>query len=64
MEHKKTEKYQELKDQLEQMLKVKTKKVPVVKGALGAVPPNWERSSSRFQVQHQCLCRTLEFKLW
>ena len=38
-EHEKVEKYQGLKEQLEQMWKVKASVVPVVVGALGAVTP-------------------------
>ncbi|KAF7648062.1 hypothetical protein LDENG_00162600 [Lucifuga dentata] len=39
-EHEKTEKYQGLKEELEWTWKVKSKVVPVVIGALGAVAPN------------------------
>ena len=38
-EHEKIEKYQGLKEQLEQMWKIKADVVPVVEGALGAVTP-------------------------
>ncbi|XP_068190807.1 uncharacterized protein [Antennarius striatus] len=41
-EHEKIEKYQGLKEQLEQMWKVKVNVVPVVVGALGAVTPKLE----------------------
>ena len=50
-EHEKIEKYQGLKEQLEQMWKVKASVVPVVVGALGAVTPKLGESS-RFQEQH------------
>ncbi|XP_060796653.1 spermatogenesis-associated protein 16-like [Neoarius graeffei] len=42
-EHEKIEKYQGLKEQLEQMWKVKSKVVPVVIGALGGCDPQTER---------------------
>ncbi|XP_078022977.1 uncharacterized protein LOC144462717 [Epinephelus lanceolatus] len=78
-EHKKVEKYQELKEQLEQMWKVKVDVVPVVVGALRAMTPRlgeWLRQipgiTSEASVQKcevlgtaKILCRTLKLPgLW
>ncbi|KAM8939415.1 dual adapter for phosphotyrosine and 3-phosphotyrosine and 3-phosphoinositide [Pelodytes ibericus] len=65
-EHKKLEKYYGLKEELEKMWKVKGKVVPVVLGALGAVPPKigeWIKQipgmTSEHSVQKSALLGTV-----
>ena len=51
-EHEKLEKYQGLREELEEMWKLKVTVVPVVIGALRAVTPRLGQWPSKLQEQH------------
>ena len=54
-EHEKIEKYQPLKEELSRIWKVKTKVVPVVVGALGAITPTQEQWLKEIPGQHNSI---------